>query len=208
MLLRPHLQLLRTRLIWVAALTVALVLMEFFIAAADHLTLRIFWDQVCTCPIDPADTRILLDISIHFAFIGGFLGYMYGNGNVAQSPGLAGALRFTLTRPDSRLNLILAPFLIAATAIVLLPELVWGLLLGWLYLVHAPAFGHLILILESLPAASHLGPHPTFLDLGRPRHLRLSQLQPLAAPKSFHHGKGRRSPQLHLCLCIVFRAPI
>jgi hypothetical protein len=171
MLLRPHLQLLRGRLIWAVALTLAVVRLEFMIVASDTFSLRIFWDQACTCPVAPSDARILIDVGISFAFLGGILGYLSGNGTVAQGAAQPGALRFMLTRPDSRLNLILAPFLICAVAIVALPALAWALLLGWLHMVHAPALGHLLLALETIPGASQLGPHPTFSALAAATHM-------------------------------------
>jgi len=171
MLLRPHLHLLRGRLIAAAAVTLGVVLLEFIATSADDLSLGALWHKACTCPVDPSDARILLSLAIDFLLIAGILGFRSGTGKNLQSYVEPSALRFMLTRPQSRLDLILAPFLIAATAIILLPGLVWLLLVGWLYLVHAPSLGHLVAILETIPAASHLGPHPSFLALAAATHM-------------------------------------
>jgi hypothetical protein len=170
MLFRPHLRLLRGRLITAAAVALGIVLIEFMATASDGLNLGAFWHQACTCPVDASDARILLTLALNFVFIAGIMGYMSGTGKTQSYPPPA-ALRFMLTRPQSRLDLILAPFLIAATAIILLPGLAWMLLIGWLYLVHAPSLGHLVAVLETVPAASHLGPHPSFLALAHATHL-------------------------------------
>jgi hypothetical protein len=171
MLFRPHLRLLRGRLIAAAVVALGVVLIEFMATVSDDLTLGAFWHQACTCPVDPSDVRILLSLALDFVFIAGILGYMSGTSKNSQSLPQPSSLRFMLTRPQSRLDLILAPFLIAATAITLLPGLAWLLLIGWLYLVHAPSLGHLVAILETIPAASHLGPHPSFLALAAATHM-------------------------------------
>jgi hypothetical protein len=79
--------------------------------------------------------------------------------------------RFLLTRPIPRLHVLLAPFLICAVAIAILPGMAWFLLLGWMHLVHAPALGHLVGLLELVPAAGALGPHPTFTSLAAATHI-------------------------------------
>jgi hypothetical protein len=166
MLLRPHLLLLRTRFIVAAGVMIGFVLLTFLFTSSDSLSLAIFWNRACTCPVDPSDLRILFSSSMDFAFVGGAMAFLSGYG-----PAILASNRFLLTRPESRLQLLLAPFLISAAAIVLLPGLVWLLLLGWLQMVHAPVLGHLVAILELVPAASHLGPHPTFWALVNATHL-------------------------------------
>ena len=205
MLFRPHLRLLRGRLIAAAVFALGIVLIEFMATASDDLSLGAFWHQACTCPVDPSDVRILLTLALDFVFVAGIMGYMSGMGKNSASYPQPSALRFMLTRPQSRLDLVLAPFLIAATAIILLPGLAWLLLIGWLYLVHAPSLGHLVAVLETIPAASQLGPHPSFpalaaghpsgpvlsrWNLRRAMCLYLSQLQPLADAKPFHFHKN------------------
>jgi hypothetical protein len=170
MLLRPHLRLLRNRLIIAAIVTFVGVVIEFMATSASDLSFGVFWHQACNCPVELSDVRILVEVAFDFVIIGGILGYMSGGGN-AQSYAQPAALRFMLTRPQSRLDLVLTPFLISATAIALLPGFVWMLLVGWLYLVHAPSLGHLVAILETIPAASQLGSHPTFRALTAAAHL-------------------------------------
>jgi len=171
MLFRPHLRLLRGRLIAAAAVTLGTVLIEFMATSSDDLSLGAFWHKACACPVDPSDARILLTLAIDFVLIAGTLGFRSGTGKNSQSYVQPSALRFMLTRPQSRLDLVLAPFLICAAAIILLPGLAWFLLLGWLYLVHAPSLGHLVAILEIIPAASHLGPDPGFPALAAATHM-------------------------------------
>ena len=166
MLLQPHIRLLRTRLIVAAVCTLVAVLAVYIVVVAgDGPSLGIFWHTACTCPVDPDDVGILLSSGLVFALIACVLGFMGG-----YTPNLAASLRFTLTRPQSRLDVVLVPTLIAATAIALLPGAVWLLLLGWLTLVHAPALGHLVAVLETIPDASNLGPHPSLLALASAAH--------------------------------------
>lgn len=171
MLFRPHLRLLRGRLITATAVTLGGVLIEFMATSSDNLSLGAFWHTACTCPVDPPDVRILLNVALNFVLVAGFLGFLSGTGKSSQTYAQASDLRFMLTRPQSRLDLLLAPLLISATAIVLLPGLAWLLLVGWLSLVHAPSLGHLVAILETIPGASHLGPHPGFLALAAATHM-------------------------------------
>jgi hypothetical protein len=180
MLLRPHLRILRKRLIIAAAFTLFVVLSTYFsIVAGDHPTVGVFWHSACTCPVDPGDVRILLKSALVFPFIAIGLGY-------TGYPAVATDNRFSLTRPQSRLDMILTPTLITATAVTLLPGAAWLLLLGWLNLVHAPALAHLVATFELMPTASYLGPHPSFFALIFAAHLARIYLAGISLALSFY----------------------
>lgn len=168
MILRPHFLLLRGRL-FIAAL-IALVAVFLIISDTSGSSLfdiGVLGREGCGCPLDPSDTRRLLNAAIVFLIVGALLDFPL----FPAKQGGPGASRFLLTRPIPRLHVLLAPFLICAIAIAILPGLAWLLLLGWMHLVHAPALGHLISLLELVPAAGALGPHPTFASLAAATHL-------------------------------------
>ena len=188
---------LRGRLITAAAISLAAVLIEFMATTSDDLSLGVFWHKACTCPVDPSDARILLSVAIFFVVIAGILGYMSGTGRNVQR--LRPTLRstcFMLTRPQSRLDLVLVPFLLAATAITVLPGNSPGLLLvGWLYLVHFAAFAR--------PSCCHPRNDPHGLATRPPSQLPGSRVR---------HTYGPLLPRGNicwsLCLCVPQLQPL
>jgi hypothetical protein len=162
MFLRPWLLRYRSRLILAAIASLAGVLFVFYWTSAENLTdYGVFWHHFCGCPPDPDDTGILMGNVIFLCFaIGLILGFPNGSTASAAASG-RGEVSFLLTRPVVRQAVLLCPVAIAVIAMVLFPGMAYLLLFGWLHLVHAPSLGHLLALIELLPSASGLGPHPS-----------------------------------------------
>ena len=173
MLFRPYFLLYRKRLIAAAVASLLLAILIFsFTSAENPFDFRVFWDRYCGCPLDPKDARILTNpfeqptsfiLPVILGLSVGFAG--------AATPGLLGNTQFLLTRPTPRTTLILQPLLLSTLALAILPSFGWLLLLGWLKLVHAPALGHLVALVEMVPSASDLGPHPSFVHVLSALHM-------------------------------------
>ena len=161
--LRPWLLYYRLRLIIAALLSLLAALAVLFATSSDKLSLGVLWHQSCTCPVDSSDLAGLFAV---FTFLAVTIGWIlaFNNGATAATAGRGDTL-FFLTRPISRAAALLAPIGLAILAMVLFPLLATLLLLGWLELVHAPSLGHLVAIMEQIPAASHLGPHPSLVSV-------------------------------------------
>jgi hypothetical protein len=164
MFLRPYLLIYRKRLVVAAIVSLLSAILVVFITSADSLTdIGVFWHHVCGCPLSPGHARMLIQpFNITSLFLPIILG-MFAGFAAARTPGLQGHVLFLLTRPQPRRALILQPLLVAAGALAILPALGWLLLLGWLWMVHAPSLGYLAELARMVPSASHLGPHPSFL---------------------------------------------
>jgi hypothetical protein len=162
MFLRPWLLRYRSRLILAAIASLAGVLFVFYWTSAENLTdYGVFWHHFCGCPPDPDDTGILMGNVIFLCFaIGLILGFPNGSTASAAASG-RGEVSFLLTRPVVRQAVLLCPVAIAVIAMVLFPGMAYLLLFGWLHLVHAPSLGHVLALIELLPSASGLGPHPS-----------------------------------------------
>jgi hypothetical protein len=170
MLLHPYIFLFRKRILWAAIACLAMAVLSFLVTSSEDLNPQALWHHACTCPFDTSDTRLLLDNSLTFFLLAILFGFNTGP-TARNAFSTSGPSQFLLTRPQSRLNVLLAPLVVAATAISVLPGLAWLLLLGWLTAVHAPAHDHLTGLLELIPSAAHLGPHPGFFALAAAAHL-------------------------------------
>jgi len=159
MLLRPYLLLYCKRLIVSAVMSLGCALLTLFMTSGRLMTSA------------GGDARKLLNpflfASVLLSII---LGVSSGFG-VVPTPGFQGEVRFLLTRPTARRTLILQPLWLSALAFAILPGLAWLLVLGWLKLVHAPALDHLVALVEMVPSASTLGPHPSFISLMSALHM-------------------------------------
>jgi hypothetical protein len=176
MIIRPHLILLRSRLIFVAICSMLVVLTAFSATSANNLTdFGVFWHRFSGCAPDPKDVRILLYSCTFICFyMGAALGIVTGLslnfGGAGMTGGASGPIaigdtRFLLTRPIPRRAILFHLLAIAATAIALIPALCFLLLLGWLRLVHAPALGHLAASVALIPSVAMLGPQRSFFRL-------------------------------------------
>ena len=165
MFLRPYLLIYRKRLILAAIASLLSAILVLFITAASSLTdLGVLWHHACGCPLYPGHAHMLVDaFNITSLIVPIILGASAGAAG-ARTPGLQGDVLFLLTRPQPRRSVILQPLLVNAAALAVLPALGCLLLLGWLWMVHAPSLGYLAALARMVPSASHLGPHPSFLE--------------------------------------------
>ncbi|AEU38578.1 hypothetical protein [Granulicella mallensis] len=162
-MIRPWLLLARRRLI--AAFVVSFffaLFMHVWVSGESLTDMGIFWHHFCGCPVDPTDFQVLLNFPVTAGLVGFFMGLSLKGSNALSS---SSNTLFLLTRPVSRASVLLAPLAVATAAVAVFPLLGWLLLLGWLRLVHAPSLLHLLAILQRLPAAAALGPHPRLFDL-------------------------------------------
>jgi hypothetical protein len=106
--------------------------------------------------------------------MGAGLGYPTGRGafalNLSSGAATQGDTRFLLTRPVSRVRLLVQPLAIAFCALAVLPILSILLLMGWLWVVKAPALWHLKALLELVPTASMLGPDASLWSVAAAAH--------------------------------------
>ncbi|SNS46589.1 hypothetical protein SAMN05421770_1011093 [Granulicella rosea] len=176
MLLRPSLLLLRRRLIFVSVCSMLGTLAAFSATSAESFTdLGVFWHHFCGCPPDPADVHIVLySFTVICLYMGGALGVVTGltmniGGNgltgSASGPVTIGDTRFLLTRPTLRQSVLFPPLLIATLALAVIPALCYLILLGWLWLVHAPALAHLAASFSLAPHVRKLGTHLSFWQM-------------------------------------------
>jgi hypothetical protein len=168
----------RGRFIFAFLLALLFTLVIHMRVSADSITdVGIFWHHFCGCAPHPDDVRVLFSFPITSALIGILLGInsAFGNTSLGRIPGVNADARFLLTRPIPRATALFAPLAVATAALFLIPLLTTFLLLGWLSLVHAPSLGHLLAILQQLPAVHALGPHPALpailLAIDYPRRL-------------------------------------
>jgi hypothetical protein len=171
--LRPFILLARDRLILLAVMSLMPILVVFYMSTAGHFTdIGVFWHHFSgNAPVARDTYPLLYGWNILYIYLGATLGFAPTFGAKAQASGASGmggglnSARFLLTRPTSRISALLRPFAIATVALAIIPALNLLLLLGWLSLVHAPSLGHLVALLELVPSASTLGPHPSFFTL-------------------------------------------
>ena len=172
--IKPWFLLARRRIYVSLAFALFLTVATHMWISADNITdLGIFWHHFCGCPVDPDDVRVLFNFPIDAAFIG----FAFGLSATRPSANAASAnpatftnTLFLLTRPVSRLTVLLAPFAVATLAIAIIPCATMLLLLGWLRLVHAPSLGHLLATVQQIPDVAALGPHPTFAAILHTTH--------------------------------------
>lgn len=167
-MIRPWLLLARRRLIASFAVSLLFALFTHMLVSAESpMDIGVFWHHFCGCPAGPSDFRALLNFPLTACLVGVFfgIGANGANTNTANVPTTRSNTLFLFTRPVSRATILLAPLAVATAAIAILPLFAYLLLLGWLRLVHAPSLLHLLAILQQLPAAAALGPHPRLFDL-------------------------------------------
>jgi hypothetical protein len=171
-----YLQLYRFRLIWASVLAVVFALAMLYFTSAENLhDYGVLWHHFCGCAPDPTDVYAMLFLPVvTCGGIGVIMGVGVGTGLGSNASGIAmpGAaeMRFLFTRPTRRTTVLLAPLVIALTAIIVIPAAALLLLIGWLWLVHAPALGHLGDIVRLLPTAANIGPNPNLLTVIRTAH--------------------------------------
>jgi len=146
------------------------VVMLFATSANSMIDFGILWHQSCDRTPFPWDTSLLLYASTLTCLgVGCIMGFGVGLASTGQ-PGntvvrgtVYGEMRFLLTRPIRRTQVLFIPLLISTTVIVTFPAAGMLLLLAWLHLVHAPALGHLVDIARLIPSATSIGDHPGLL---------------------------------------------
>jgi hypothetical protein len=163
MLLRSWLLYYRRRLILAAVLSLAGAVLALFITSAESFTdFGVLWHHFCNCPLHPRDIR---GVWLIFAMVTVAIGFTLSIGKgVSRTASSGSNVLFFLTRPVSRVTVFFFPVVLATIVMAVFPVLATLLLLGWLKLVHAPALGHLVAIMEQIPAASRLGAHPSVLS--------------------------------------------
>jgi hypothetical protein len=173
MLIRPWLLYYRRRLFTAAIVSVlAACLAHLWVSGDGFFDFGIFWHSYCGCPVDAADAYFVLNLPPIVALIAGLVfGFLSPGTAVAPSgsgvPGnqFKALSRFFLTRPVPRLKIFLLPQAVAMITIAVFPAVAFLLLVGWLRFVHAPSLSHLMATIRIIPAASALGPHPTFVQV-------------------------------------------
>jgi hypothetical protein len=168
-----YLQLYRLRLIWSSVLAAVCALAMLYFTSAESLhDYGVLWHHFCGCAPDPTDVYAMLYLPVvTCGGIGAIMGIGLGTGLGSNASGIAtpgtAAIRFLFTRPTRRTTVLLAPLVIALAAIIVIPAAALLLLIGWLWLVHAPALGHLVDIVRLMPAAANIGSKPNFLTVIR-----------------------------------------
>ena len=160
----------RTRIYFAAVASLFITLGAFFLTSANGVSdVRVLWDRFCGCPLERSDAAILIHSPFFLALVASFI-LMTPVGNAA-TPGLKGGSLFLLTRPTTRLRVVVLPLLFSSAVVFLLPLLTWAILVGWLALVHAPVMEHLRGLMQLAASVAHpdYQSHPLWLslDLGR-----------------------------------------
>jgi hypothetical protein len=167
-MIKPWLLRYRKRLLLCGVVAIFLAVSVLFWTTAESFTdFGVLWHHFCGCPLDPDDTRVLLNAPGLIAVILGFLiGFPNPGspGTVSLTPYRAETAYF-LTRPIRRTTVLLIPFLLAAFTVVVFPAAALLVLYAWLHAVHAPSLDHIIGLLQLVPASAALGAHPGFFRL-------------------------------------------
>ena len=162
----------RTRLWMAAAFSLVVVLIDIYLAVAHCGGWRMFWRGECNYPPRAFECRTLMvGCAVICFYVGAGLGIPSGRGMFAGNGSITqGDTRFLLTRPISRLGLLLQPLAIALCALLVLPFASILLLLGWFWMVKAPALDHIRALLQLVPAAARLGPDASLWSVAAAAH--------------------------------------
>lgn len=171
-----YFQLYRFRLIWSSVLAVLFALAMLYLTSAESLhDYGVLWHHFCGCAPDPTDVYAMLYLPVvTCGGIGMIMGIGVGTGLGSNASGIttpgSAEMRFLFTRPTRRATVLLAPLVIALIAIMTIPTAALLSLIGWLWLVHAPALGHLLDIVRLIPTAANIGRNPTLFTVIRAAH--------------------------------------